>query len=50
MMETPLDATRLAERIIQLLAEPFEIEGHQIVIGVSLVSLSIVSGIVGGRK
>jgi diguanylate cyclase (GGDEF)-like protein len=35
-IESPLDATRLAERIIQVFAAPFEVEGHQIVIGVSI--------------
>ena len=35
-IKSPLDATRLAERIIQVFAAPFEVEGHQIVIGVSI--------------
>jgi diguanylate cyclase (GGDEF)-like protein len=35
-IELPLDATRLAERIIRALANPFEVDGHHIVIGVSI--------------
>jgi diguanylate cyclase (GGDEF)-like protein/PAS domain S-box-containing protein len=35
-IESPLDATMLADRLIQLLAAPFEIGGHQIVIGTSI--------------
>jgi diguanylate cyclase (GGDEF)-like protein len=35
-IESPLDATRLAQRIIQVFAVPFEVEGHQIAIGISI--------------
>jgi diguanylate cyclase (GGDEF)-like protein len=32
----PMEATQLAERLIELLDAPFDIEGHQIVIGTSI--------------
>src|SRR5580658_767938 len=35
-IESPLEATALAGRLIELIAAPFEIDGHQIVIGTSI--------------
>jgi diguanylate cyclase (GGDEF)-like protein len=35
-IESPIEATVLASRVIELIAAPFEIEGHQIVIGASI--------------
>ncbi|MGA3403323.1 MAG: diguanylate cyclase, partial [Acetobacteraceae bacterium] len=35
-IESPIDATGLADRLIALIEAPFEIEGHQIVIGTSI--------------
>jgi diguanylate cyclase (GGDEF)-like protein len=35
-IKDPADATSLAQRIIALMSEPFEIDGHQAVIGVSI--------------
>ena len=35
-LDTPHDATALASRLIEMIAQPFEIEGHQIVIGTSI--------------
>jgi diguanylate cyclase (GGDEF)-like protein len=32
----PADATSLAQRIIRLMSEPFDIDGHQVVIGASI--------------
>ena len=32
----PMDATALARRLVEILAEPFEVEGHRIVIGASV--------------
>jgi diguanylate cyclase (GGDEF)-like protein len=35
-IDSPVDATVLADRLIELMETPFEIEGHQIVIGTSI--------------
>jgi diguanylate cyclase (GGDEF)-like protein len=35
-IESPIEATALASRVIELIEAPFEIDGHQIVIGVSI--------------
>ena len=35
-IESPRDATTLASRLIEMLSAPYEIEGHQIVIGASV--------------
>jgi diguanylate cyclase (GGDEF)-like protein len=35
-IESPLDATTLADRLIELMEAPFVIDGHQIVIGTSI--------------
>ena len=34
--EKPIEATRFAERLIQLMATPFDVAGHRIVIGTSI--------------
>ncbi len=35
-IESPIDATGLASRLIELMEVPFQIEGHQIIIGTSI--------------
>ena len=35
-LDSPHDATALASRLIEMIAQPFEIDGHQIVIGTSI--------------
>jgi diguanylate cyclase (GGDEF)-like protein/PAS domain S-box-containing protein len=35
-IQSPIDATGLASRVIELIEAPFEIDGHQIVIGTSI--------------
>jgi diguanylate cyclase (GGDEF)-like protein len=35
-IESPIEATGLADRLIELMQAPFEIEGHQIIIGTSI--------------
>ena len=35
-IEKPIEATRFAERLIQLMAAPFDVAGHRIVIGTSI--------------
>src|SRR4029079_4666641 len=36
MIDTPVDAATLAIRLIELIEAPFDVEGHQIVIGTSI--------------
>jgi diguanylate cyclase (GGDEF)-like protein len=35
-LEQPADATTLADRIIQEISEPYEIDGHQVIVGTSV--------------
>jgi diguanylate cyclase (GGDEF)-like protein len=35
-IESPLDAIAFAERVIKMFAKPFEVAGHQIIVGVSI--------------
>jgi diguanylate cyclase (GGDEF)-like protein len=35
-LEHPVDVTALAERLVRLLSAPYEVEGHQIIVGVSI--------------
>ena len=35
-IESPLDAIGFAERVIEMFAKPFEVAGHQIIVGVSI--------------
>src|ERR1700676_375617 len=41
----PSDATALAQRVIEGVSEPYEIDGHQVVVGASVgISVSITDG------
>jgi diguanylate cyclase (GGDEF)-like protein/PAS domain S-box-containing protein len=44
-VQQPAEATRLARRLIEVMSQPFELEGHQVVIGTSLgISLAPADG------
>jgi diguanylate cyclase (GGDEF)-like protein len=36
LIDNPLDAAAIADRIVKAIAEPFEIDGHHVVIGISI--------------